>query len=124
MTAPWIVERCAEAAYEMNRIYSEAIGDRSFSMWANAPEWQKTTVRNGVEGALSGNTPEQSHESWLREKVANGWVYGTEKDAIAKTHPCMVDFHALPASQRAKDALHIATVRAMAEALALGADLR
>jgi hypothetical protein len=29
-----------------------------------------------VIGAINGNTPEQSHESWLKFKEADGWAYG------------------------------------------------
>ena len=111
------IERCAEAAYEMNRIYCESLGDVSFCSWASAPEWQRRTCINGVSGALAGNTPEQSHESWLAEKVETGWVYGPVKDPVAKTHPAMVPYAELPPAQRVKDTLYLATVRAMAAAL-------
>ncbi len=114
-----IEAHCAEAAHEMNRILCEAQGDMSQPSWDDAPGWQRSSAINGVRGALSGNTPEQSHELWLAEKVATGWTYGPVKDPIAKTHPCMVNYHTLPPSQRAKDALFIATVRSMAAALSL-----
>ncbi len=109
--------RCAEAAHEMNRILCEAQGDMSQPRWADAPEWQRTSAISGVRGALCGNTPEQSHESWLKEKVENGWVYGPVKDPEKKQHHCMVPYAQLPPSQRAKDELYLATVRAMAAAL-------
>jgi hypothetical protein len=112
-----IVSRCAEAAHEMNRILCESQGDMSQPRWADAPEWQRTSAINGVRGAIAGNTPEQSHASWMAEKVATGWVYGPRKDAAAKQHPCMVAYAELPPSQRAKDALYIATVAAMRAAL-------
>ena len=80
-------------------------------------EWQKSSAINGVSGALSGNTPEQSHESWLAEKRTTGWKYGPIKNPEAKEHPCFVPYAALPPSQRAKDDVFIAVVKAMGDAL-------
>jgi hypothetical protein len=112
-----VVEACAQAAHEVNRIYCATLGDFSQPPWRDAPEWQKTSVLNGVTGALNGNTPEQSHEGWLAEKKATGWTFGPVKDPEAKTHPCMVPYEALPPTQRTKDALYLTTVRSMAAAL-------
>lgn len=111
------IEACARAAHEANRAYCVAIGDNSQPAWEHAPEWQKSSARNGVEGALNGATPEQSHESWLAEKAATGWKYGPTKNPDTKEHPCMVPYADLPASQRAKDHVFIAVVRAMGSAL-------
>jgi hypothetical protein len=41
-------------------------------------------------------------------------VYGEVKDAVAKTHPCMVPYDDLPEFQRKKDALFLAIVRVLA----------
>lgn len=112
-----VVEACAEAAHEVNRIYCVFTGDRSQMPWQEAPQWQKDSVRKGVRGALHGNTPEQSHESWLVEKRATGWVYGPIKDVEKKQHPCMVPYADLPDSQKMKDYLFVKTVRAMCVAL-------
>lgn len=111
------VEACARAAHEVNRAYCLALGDISQPSWEGAPEWQKSSARNGVAGALAGNTPEQSHESWLEEKRITGWKYGPVKDPAAKEHPCFVPYALLPPAQRAKDALFVTVVRAMGAAL-------
>jgi len=110
-------EACARAAHEANRAYCIAIGDHSQVSWDDAPEWQKSSARNGVKGALDGATPEQSHEAWLAEKVATGWKYGATKNPDAKEHPCMVPYAELPESQRAKDKIFIAVVMAVGAAL-------
>lgn len=68
--AAHVIEACARAAHEANRAYCIAIGDASQVAWDDAPEWQRSSARNGVVGALNGNTPEQSHEGWLAEKKA------------------------------------------------------
>lgn len=112
-----LIEACASAAHEANRAYCRAIGDLSQPAWDDAPEWQKASARKGVEGALAGNTPEQSHEGWLAEKRADGWRHGPTKDPVAKTHPCFLPYAELPPDQRAKDDLYLSVVRAVANAI-------
>jgi len=58
--------------------------------------------------------PSDSHENWLAEKRATGWVFGEAKAAEKKTHPCFRPYDELPGEQRRKDALFIAVVRALA----------
>lgn len=111
------IEACARAAHEANRAYCIAIGDSSQPSWDAAPEWQKTSAMNGVKGVIAGNTPEQSHESWLKEKADTGWKYGPVKDPEKREHPCFVPYAELPPEQRAKDDVYVAVVKAMASAL-------
>ncbi len=112
-----MIERCAEAAHEMNRIYCESIGDASQPFWKDAPDWQKSSAMNGVSGALSGNTPEESHELWLKEKMELGWKFGPVKNPEKKEHPCMVLYAELPESQKKKDSIFINVVHIMAVAM-------
>lgn len=112
-----MIEACARAAHEANRAYCIAIGDDSQPPWEEAPDWQQSSARNGVRGALAGATPEQSHEGWLREKEGAGWKYGPVKDPESKTHPCFVPYADLPPAQRAKDAIFTTVVRAVGAAL-------
>ncbi len=111
-----VIEACARAAHEVNRAYCLALGDTSQPPWESAPDWQKSSAMKGVAGALAGNTPEQSHQCWLEEKAATGWKFGPVKDPEKKEHPCMVPYAELPADQRVKDELFLATVRAMSAA--------
>lgn len=104
----------AHIAHEANRAYCRLLGDDSQPAWDDAPDWQRESAVKGIEGAVRGNTPEQSHESWTAEKVATGWTFGPVKDAEAKTHPCLVPYAELPPEQRVKDALYIAVVTAAA----------
>lgn len=115
-----IIEACARAAHEVNRAYCLALGDTSQASWDESPDWQKSSSRNGVAGVLlSGDGPEDSHRSWLAEKVANGWKYGPVKDPDKKEHPCMVPYAELPETQRLKDDLFVSTVTELAVALGL-----
>ena len=69
----------------------------------------------GVEFRL--NNPEAGHDaqhnSWMEEKINDGWVYGDVKDAEKKTHPCIVPFDELPEFQKKKDGLFCAIVDAL-----------
>jgi hypothetical protein len=117
MDTETVIEACAQAAHEVNRAYCMAMGDQSQPCWHDAPDWQKSSARSGVAGALAGNTPEQSHESWLAEKRDTGWKYGPVKDPEKKEHHCFVAYADLPADQRNKDLLFVVTVRCVAAAL-------
>lgn len=57
--------------------------------------------------------PSDSHDNWMKQKLADGWQFGSVKDAVAKTHPCLVPYDALPIDQRVKDHLFAAVVRAL-----------
>lgn len=105
----------AMVCHEANRAYCIAIGDMSQPSWDDAHDWQKKSAINGVNLHLDhpDTTPEQSHESWLREKFADGWKYGPTKDQAKKEHPCCVPYNELPSDQRRKDALFSAIVNAL-----------
>jgi len=100
-----------------NRAYCRSIGDDSQPAWDDAPDWQRSSAINGVGGILSGNTAEQSHESWLAEKEATGWKYGPVKDPDAKEHPCFVPYAQLPVEQQVEDHVFAGVIRAMHAAL-------
>ena len=110
------INKIAKACHEVNRTYCSALGDGSQLPWDDAPEWQRESARNGVTAILDGTvtTPEDSHKNWMAEKEAQGWKYGPKKDPDKKEHPCMILYAALPAEQKAKDALFHATVAGMA----------
>ena len=104
-------EAIARQCHEINRAWCELNGDYSQPEWEDAPGWQKESAIKGVEFHLSGEkTPEDSHISWMQEKIANGWIYGEVKDPEAKTHPYLVEYNKLPRDQKVKDALFTAIV--------------
>lgn len=117
MLTPGHIDTIARAAHEANRAWCLAHGDASQSPWDDAPPNVKASAVAGIQTALAGAGPREQHEAWCRFKVADGWVFGEVKDAAAKTHPCLVDYDALPAEQKAKDGIYIAVVRAFAAAL-------
>lgn len=107
----------ARVCHEVNRAYCEALGDFSQPRWEDAPEWQRESAMLGVnlhdDNPDAG--PQASHESWMKQKIADGWVYGPVKDPAAKVHPCIMPFDQLPREQQAKDYIFRAIVLALIE---------
>lgn len=112
-----MVEQIAEMCHEVNRAYCETYNDQSQVPWQEAPENIKQSARDGVMFKLMNPeaTSEDMHNNWLLFKEKDGWIYGDEKDADKKTHPCMVPYRDLPVHQRAKDAIFATIVKQMSK---------
>lgn len=111
-------ESIARVCHEANRAFCETIGDTSQKSWEDAEQWQRDSAIAGVKFAIENPDAGASsqHDAWVRDKVADGWVYAPVKDATAKTHPCIVPYEALPIHQQLKDHLF----RGIVSALAIG----
>ena len=107
------MEQVAEVAHEVNRAYCQALGDNSQPSWNDAPEWQRSSARMGVDLHTMGDFgPEASHISWMKQKLEEGWKYGPVKNPETKEHPCIVPFDQLPVAQQAKDYIFRGVVHA------------
>lgn len=107
-------EEIARVAHEANRAWQYVSGDPAPSpQWEEAPEWQRSSAVDGVRQVLAGASGAVLHDAWCAHKRAEGWRYGPEKDASAKTHPCLVPYGELPLEQRRKDDLFAAVVAAL-----------
>lgn len=101
---PHSLDRIARVCHEVNRAYCESQGDHSQLSWDDAPEWQRSSARMGVDLHTMGNFgPEANHISWMQQKLDEGWKYGPVKNPDTKEHPCIVPFSELPVAQQAKD---------------------
>lgn len=108
------IEQIAQVCHEANRGLCESTGDFSQPLWALAPQWQRESAIEGVKFHQSGEYgPSASHEKWMADKVAQGWVYGSLKLPELKQHPCLVPFDQLPIEQQKKDSLFAAIVKAL-----------
>jgi len=108
-----LIEQIAKTCHAVNKAFCEHLGDTSQPTWEEAPDWQKQSAMNGVRYHLENpdSKPSDSHNNWMSEKKADGWVYGEVKDPEKKEHPCLVEYEELPKDQQAKDSLFIAVVR-------------
>jgi len=108
-------EEIAKVCHDANKSYCEAIGDLSQKSWDEAEDWQRESAIKGVQFKLdnpeAGNSAQ--HEAWLKDKDAEGWVYGPVKDPDKREHPCMVPYDELPEEQKKKDALFSSIVNAL-----------
>ena len=109
-------EQIARVAHEVNRAYCQSLGDYSQLAWEDAPQWQRDSAMTGVKLHIENPaaSASASHESWMAEKVAAGWVWGPEKKPELKQHHCIVPFDALPEAQQAKDYIFRGVVHALA----------
>jgi hypothetical protein len=107
------IEKIAKTCYAVNKAFCEHLGDTSQPTWEEAAYWQKESVMNGVRYHLENpdSKPSDSHNNWMAQLKADGWVYGEVKDPEKKEHPCLVEYEELPKDQQAKDSLFIAVVR-------------
>lgn len=105
-----LIEQIAKICHDTNKSFCETIRDFSQPAWVDAPQWQKDSAIAGVKYHLENPDagPEDSHNSWLKVKYAEGWIWGEVKDPENKIHPCMVPYSELPLDQKLKDYLFIA----------------
>lgn len=117
--SPHFVVLIAGVCHAANAAYCRSLGDESQTEWDDAPDWQVDSAIAGVEFHLANPDAgdSASHDSWMAQKLAEGWVYGEIKDAEKKTHPCIVSFEALPPQQQFKDTLFRTLVHALAAPL-------
>jgi cytochrome c1 len=101
------IEEIAKVCHEVNKAYCEALGDNSQTSWENAPQWQKDSAILGVKFHIENPNAgaDSIHNSWMKQKIDDGWIYGPIKDADKKQHPCIIPFEMLPNEQKAKDYL-------------------
>lgn len=108
------IAEIAAICHEANRAYCITLGDNSQLSWDEAPSWQRDSAILGVEFHVANPYagPEASHESWMKQKLDESWVYGPVKNPETKEHPCLVPFNELPLEQQRKDVLFRAIVHA------------
>lgn len=109
------IEQIAQVVHAANREYCLTHGDDSVLPWDIATSDIKQSAIDGVKYYINNpdTTPEKTHENWCKFKLAQGWIYGTEKDPTNKTHPCLVAYDKLPDHQKMKDHIFLAIVKAM-----------
>jgi hypothetical protein len=110
------VDLVARVVHEANRVLQTQTLEEVGPAWDNAPDWQKESAYEGVHKALAGESPEELHASWCAFKRKDGWAYGVLKDERVKTHPCLVPYSELPATQKVKDYMFSAIVKAFKDA--------
>lgn len=102
-----LASSAAKLIHEVNKAYSEALGDGSAVTWEQMSPEAKESLIKSVQYYLDtpGITPAQIHQRWIDEKVRMGWTFSPIKDVLKKTHPSLVDYRQLPPTEQAKDCI-------------------
>ena len=52
---------------------------------------------------LTEQIAENVHENWASARIAEGWIYGENRDDEKRTTPCLVPYSQLPESEKEFD---------------------
>jgi len=52
---------------------------------------------------LTERLAQNAHDVWARQRIAEGWTYGPQRDDTAKKHPDLVPYGELPESEKQYD---------------------
>jgi hypothetical protein len=107
------IYKIARICYEVNRAYCQSIGDYSDLPWEESSENRKNSYFEGIRFNIRypNAGPAGLHNSWISNKLHEGWKYGPVKDPEKKEHPCLLPYDQLPAEQKSKDFIFCALVR-------------
>lgn len=53
--------------------------------------------------ALVEDMAKNVHDVWARNRIQQGWIYGSERNDTLKHHPCLVAYEELPEMEREYD---------------------
>lgn len=52
---------------------------------------------------LTEKLAENAHDVWARQRMAEGWTYGPQRDDARRKHPDLVPYNKLPDSEKEYD---------------------
>ena len=110
-----MIEAIAKVCHEANRAWCEVHQDFTQKRWDEAEAWQKDAAIEGVKFLLQNPQTKVSgqHNNWMAKKVAEGWIYGKEKNVAKKIHPGLLPYEELSLFEQKKDQLFQAIVNAL-----------
>jgi hypothetical protein len=104
----------AKVVHNIQVVFCASIGE-TIPAWEDALEIMQTATKIGVRDLI--NNPNAtggfSHEQWMKNKLAEGYVWGVVRDHVKKTHPSLIPFEQLPHNEQVKDHLFVETVRSL-----------
>jgi hypothetical protein len=71
---------------------------------------------------LTERLAENTHEVWARQRIADGWTHGPERDDAQKHHPCLVPYAELSEGEKQYD--RNTALETLKMILALGYEIR
>lgn len=105
---PEALELCARIAHVVVRALNDSRGEPTLDFGL-----VKAGLIHAIQDIVENPelTGEDMHRRWLEDKEAKGWVFGAQKDPVAKTHPCIRPYSELPPEQRVKDDIVLVVTR-------------
>ncbi len=107
--------------HEAFRTLNEELDDVPLRKFEEAESWQTGIGMRCLEFLITVKeypvTPVVVHEIWFEEMWKDGWRLGRRKDAAAKTHPNMVHWDNLDATQKIKTNMYCGIFKALAPVL-------
>lgn len=67
---------------------------------------------------LTEQLAKNAHDTWARQRLAEGWRYGPQRDDARKEHPDLVPYEELPESEKEYD--RSAALQTLKAIIALG----
>lgn len=76
-----------------------------FKAWGETEQPWREKVLAAVDMHIShpDKTPEQAHDEWVAQRVADGWTYADARDDAKKEHPMIRPWVELPFERRVQD---------------------
>lgn len=107
------VNQIAMAAHEANRVWCEINGHHTKLPWAQVLGHIRVSTRAGVSNLIMALNaggqphPEEQHEQWCVQKLADGWTMGDQYSAENKKHPNLIPWGEISQFEQIKDTIFI-----------------
>ena len=103
---PW--EQLPERLKESNRVQAANIGNTlakaGYSI-TQLRDWESSEMEFTLQEVEV--MARKEHQRWCQERIRDGWVQGSERDAGKKTNPDLVDWEELPEEEQEKNRRYV-----------------
>jgi hypothetical protein len=105
----------ARVAHEINKQICILNGEQALN-YEDMPAYIIENMEESILNLDEGRTLGSSHSEWLKERIAQGWVYGPVKDTENKISPLICPFEDLTYSQKVKNCIFVGIKNAVHDA--------
>lgn len=90
------------AIVSANDKIDDVLKGRSFNLWLS--KFKSTENDNdSIKEDFVNFYAKIQHEIWCKERLSQGWTYGTVRDDELKQHPCLIDYESLTDTEKEHD---------------------
>ena len=90
------------AIVSANDKIDDVLKGRSFNLWLS--KFKSTENDNySIKEDFVNYYAKTQHEIWCKERLSQGWTYGTVRDDELKQHPCLIDYESLTDTEKEHD---------------------